>query len=50
MILEHVLAFGFVEAIVTALIFSYIQRTDTSILFGDEFRANRNKSNKPATP
>lgn len=49
MILEHVLAFGFVEAIVTALIFSYIQRTDTSILFGDQSRANRNKSNKPAT-
>jgi len=49
MILEHVLAFGFVEAIVTALIFSYIQKTDTSILFGDETRANRNKSNKPAT-
>ena len=49
MILEHALAFGFVEAIVTALIFSYIQKTDTSILFGDESRANRNKSNKPAT-
>jgi cobalt/nickel transport system permease protein len=49
MILEHVLAFGFVEAIVTALIFSYIQKTDTSILFGDQSRANRNKSNKPAT-
>ncbi|MEI6104517.1 MAG: cobalt transporter CbiM [Methanothrix sp.] len=49
MILEHALAFGFVEAIVTALIFSYIQKTDTSILFGDQSRANRNKSNKPAT-
>jgi cobalt/nickel transport system permease protein len=49
MVLEHVLGFGFVEAIVTALIFSYIQRTDTSILFGDESRANRNKSNKPVT-
>ena len=49
MILEHVLAFGFVEAIVTALIFTYIQKTDTSILFGDKSRANRNKSNKPAT-
>jgi cobalt/nickel transport system permease protein len=49
MILEHVLGFGFVEAIVTALIFSYIQKTDTSILFGDQSRANRDKSNKPAT-
>lgn len=33
MILEHVLAFGFLEALVTALIFAYIQRTDTSILY-----------------
>jgi len=49
MILEHVLGFGFVEAIVTALIFAYIQKTDTSILFGDQSRANRNKSDKPAT-
>jgi cobalt/nickel transport system permease protein len=49
MILEHVLGFGFVEAIVTALIFAYIQKTDTSILFGDQSRANRNRSDKPAT-
>ncbi len=47
MVLEHVLGFGFVEAIVSALIFAYIQRTDTSVLFGDESRANKNKSNKP---
>jgi cobalt/nickel transport system permease protein len=46
MVLEHLLGFGFVEAIVTALIFVYIQKTDTSILYGEETRANMNKSNK----
>jgi cobalt/nickel transport system permease protein len=49
MVLEHILGFGFVEAIVTALIFAYIQKTDTSILFEDKSHANRNKSNKPVT-
>jgi len=48
MVLEHVLGFGFVEAIVTALIFAYIQRTDTSILYGEVSRA-KNKSNKSIT-
>lgn len=49
MVLEHVLGFGFVEAIVTALIFTYIQRTDTSILYGEESKVKKNKS-KQATP
>ena len=49
MVLEHVFGFGFVEAIITALILVYIQRTDTSILYGEENRANRNKSKKPVT-
>jgi cobalt/nickel transport system permease protein len=49
MVLEHALGFGFVEAIVTALIFAYIQRTDTSILYGNESKVKKNKSKK-ATP
>lgn len=35
MILEHALLFSILEALVTALIFAYIQRTDTSILYGE---------------
>lgn len=49
MVLEHVLGFGFVEAIVSALIFAYIQRTDASILFEDRSLAKENRSNKPVT-
>ena len=49
MVLEHVLGFGFVEAIVTALIFAYIQKTDTSILFGAKSRRRIGRVNKPAT-
>jgi cobalt/nickel transport system permease protein len=32
MVLEHVLGFGFVEALVTALIFAYLQKADPSLL------------------
>lgn len=34
MLAEHMLFFGILEAIVTGLVFAYIQRTDVSILFG----------------
>ena len=33
--LEHVLGFGILEALITALIFAYIQRTDSSLLYGE---------------
>jgi len=33
MLLEHMLGFSILEALVTALIFAYIQRTDTSLLY-----------------
>ncbi|MDM7912093.1 MAG: energy-coupling factor ABC transporter permease, partial [Methanotrichaceae archaeon] len=33
MILEHVLGFGFLEALVTGLIFAYVQKTDHTILY-----------------
>jgi cobalt/nickel transport system permease protein len=49
MVLEHVLGFGFLEAIVTALIFAYIQRTDTSIIYGEVSRVIKNKSNGSVT-
>ncbi|MFB3765248.1 MAG: cobalt transporter CbiM [Methanotrichaceae archaeon] len=36
MVLEHALGFSILEALVTALIFAYIQRTDASILYGEK--------------
>ncbi len=48
MVLEHALGFGILEALVTALIFAYIQRTDTTILYGEKIAA-RKKSKKSAT-
>lgn len=49
MVLEHVLGFSILEAVITALIFAYIQRTDTSILYGVESEELMNK-NKKAVP
>jgi cobalt/nickel transport system permease protein len=43
MVLEHVLGFSIIEALVTALIFAYIQKTDTSILYGEESISKKNK-------
>jgi cobalt/nickel transport system permease protein len=40
MLLEHLLFFGFIEALVTALIFSYMQKSDPSLL---ELGANDGK-------
>lgn len=45
MVLEHALGFGILEALITALIFAYIQRTDTSILYGQESRSLNKKPN-----
>jgi cobalt/nickel transport system permease protein len=49
MVLEHLLGFGILEALITALIFAYIQKTDTSILYGAPSEAQKNK-NKKAVP
>jgi cobalt/nickel transport system permease protein len=49
MVLEHALGFGILEALVTALIFAYIQKTDTSILYGVKSEAQKNKM-KRAVP
>jgi cobalt/nickel transport system permease protein len=45
MVLEHVLGFGILEALVTALIFAYIQRTDTTILYGERNAARKKSKN-----
>jgi cobalt/nickel transport system permease protein len=36
MLLEHALGFSILEALVTALIFAYIQKTDSSLLYGEK--------------
>ena len=48
MLIEHVFGFSILEGLVTALIFAYIQRTDTSLLYGEESVAH--KKMKRASP
>ena len=48
MVLEHALGFGILEALITALIFAYIQKTDTRILYGEQSRSLKKKPNAPA--
>ncbi len=43
MLLEHAFGFSILEALVTALIFAYIQRTDTSMLYGEESQMQKIK-------
>ena len=43
MVLEHALAFSILEAVVTAIIFAYIQRTDTSVFYGEKSEVEMNK-------
>jgi cobalt/nickel transport system permease protein len=49
MVLEHALGFSILEALITALIFAYIQRTDTSVLYGEETQPLKKKINAKAT-
>lgn len=49
MVLEHVLGFGILEALITALIFAYIQKTDTSILYGEKSMSLKKKPNAAAS-
>lgn len=46
MLIEHVFGFSILEGLITALIFAYIQRTDTSLLYGEKSRSQKNKSKK----
>jgi cobalt/nickel transport system permease protein len=43
MVLEHALAFSILEALITAIIFAYIQRIDTSVFYGEKFEAEINR-------
>src|SRR5271157_5716984 len=43
MVLEHALAFSILEAVITAIIFAYIQRTDTSVFYGAKSEVEMNK-------
>lgn len=43
MVIEHVMGFSILEALITALIFAYIQRTDTTILYGEDSRSQKKK-------
>lgn len=49
MLLEHVLGFSFLEALVTALIYGYIQKTDPSILY-EEIRKSKRAKTRRAAP
>jgi cobalt/nickel transport system permease protein len=49
MLLEHAFGFSIIEALVTALIFAYIQKTDTSILYGEESRIKMKKDPRANT-
>jgi cobalt/nickel transport system permease protein len=46
MVLEHALGFGILEALITALIFAYIQRTDTSLIYGEKSATQKMKMRK----
>jgi len=43
MVLERALAFSILEALITAIIFAYIQRIDTSVFYGEKFEAEINR-------
>lgn len=46
MLLEHIFGFSLLEALVTALIFAYIQRTDTSLLYEENLASKRSRDKK----
>ena len=48
MVLEHACAFSILEALITAIIFTYIQRTDTSVFYGETSEAQMKKNKKAA--
>ncbi|MDD4161996.1 MAG: energy-coupling factor ABC transporter permease, partial [Methanothrix sp.] len=49
MLLEHVFGFSILEALITGLIFAYIQRTDASLLYGEKSAAQKMKMRKAST-
>ena len=49
MVMEHALGFSILEALITALIFAYIQKTDTSILYVETSEAQKKEMKKAVT-
>ncbi|MDD4093273.1 MAG: cobalt transporter CbiM [Methanothrix sp.] len=49
MLLEHIFGFSILEAVITALIFVYIQKTDSSLLYGEKETALERKRKKGTT-
>jgi cobalt/nickel transport system permease protein len=49
MVLEHAFGFSILEGLITALIFAYIQRTDTSLLYGEKSEAQKAKMKNVVT-
>ena len=49
MVLEHVFGFSILEALITAMIFAYIQRTDTSLFYGEKSAAQKMKRKNAIT-
>ncbi|MDD1762593.1 MAG: cobalt transporter CbiM [Methanothrix sp.] len=49
MLLEHIFGFSILEAVITALIFVYIQKTDSSLLYGEKEMAIERKRKKGTT-
>ena len=49
MILEHALGFSILEALITALIFAYIQKTDATLLYGEVSARQRIKMGRAGT-
>jgi cobalt/nickel transport system permease protein len=50
MLIEHLLFFSFVEAIVTALAFGYIARSDPTIIFNYTRRKEQKRDVVPTAP
>jgi cobalt/nickel transport system permease protein len=50
MLIEHMLFFSFVEAIVTALAFGYIARSDPTIIFNYKGQGKQKRDAVPAAP
>ena len=48
MFIEHAFAFSFLEALVTGLIFAYLQRTDPSLFYGEKSESQKSKTKKAA--
>jgi hypothetical protein len=49
-LIEHMLFFSFVEAVVTALAFGYIARFDPTIIFNYKARGDQKRDAVPAAP